>query len=139
MQVDFYLLTTADRLATWVFAARLIEKVYRMGHLVQVALPTTTLTEFNQLLWTFRTDSFLPHDILTENNHDLPIILHDHPEPISTHPVLINLTPQLPTHYPETLQRIVELVSQEPTELAKSRERYRADQTLGFTLQTHRL
>ena len=140
MQVDFYLINAPDQTALWHFVARLIEKIYHKELRIQIVLPTQDLETLNQYLWTYRADSFLPHDIWQENNGDLPILLHDHPEKLSDqHPILLNLTDSVMTAS-NGIERIAEIVNQQnPEALGKSRERYRAYQKMGYLQKTHTL
>ena len=64
-QVDFYILpeTTSD--ARWLFACRLVDKVQRMGMRVLVAMESEAdARAFDELLWTFKPESFMPHQLL---------------------------------------------------------------------------
>ena len=137
MQVDFYLLTTSDRESTWKFAARLIEKIYRLKHRIQIQLTPAELELFNQHLWSYRAESFLPHDIANADNANLPVLLHTQDTLLPNHEILVNFSEQIIENPPQTLKRIVEIVSQNEQDLTQSRQRYRAYQTKGFKLKIH--
>jgi DNA polymerase-3 subunit chi len=61
-RVDFYILPPGDERQRLVFACRLTEKAYRQGLTVYLrAGDETTASQLDQLLWTFRQGSFVPH------------------------------------------------------------------------------
>ncbi|MEM7284454.1 MAG: DNA polymerase III subunit chi, partial [Pseudomonadota bacterium] len=63
-RVDFYILKDTAPEARELFAARLVEKAYRLGHKVFVHTANMHLaTLFDEYLWTFRDGSFVPHCI----------------------------------------------------------------------------
>lgn len=137
-QVDFYLLPTTaedDRLR---MVCRTTEKAYRLGHRVHIHTGSDALSRrLDQLLWTFRDLSFVPHAIEPKAPDLWPVTL-GHERAPDHEDVLINLAPQPPS-FAGRFARIVEVVDQAPEVQTQGRERYRAYRELGCTLSHHRL
>ena len=70
--VDIYLLQD-DSLDRNHYACRLIEKAYRRQHHVYVQTSSQEHAEtLDELLWTFKEESFIPHNLLGEGPHKAP-------------------------------------------------------------------
>ncbi len=136
-QVDFYILPETTSEARWLFACRLIEKVQRMDMDILVALDNQQEAEaFDELLWTFKPESFIPHQLMGEKSGQVDIIFGGDP---GTHEgLLINLSSQIPDYFPQ-FKRISEVVVQEPSALELSRKRYSFYKSRGVTLETRKL
>jgi len=139
-RVDFYILPDSDPAQRPQLACKLAEKAYGQG--LTVYVHTTTEAEavhLDELLWTFRHGSFLPHALDSKVTDEPPPILigYDH-EPSSHTDVLINLTAEVP-RFIARFERIAELVDQRPEQLAQSRERYRFYRERGYELNSHQL
>ena len=143
-QVDFYVRPETSPNALESFACRLVETVWKRGHDVLVlAASDRAAQRIDDLLWTFREESFVPHRRLgsdDENATDPPS------EPvIVTTPgvwrneldVLINLTASVPAEAGRAA-RIAEIVPAGGTGRDAGRERYREYRNRGFELRTHR-
>lgn len=117
-QVDFYLLSDQEN-EPFNVACRLTEKAFHAGFTVFVY--TTNRSEadqMNQLLWSFRADSFIPHRLVTPDTNDTPADRHDQITPVlvgyelpaTCHCiVLINLTNKAITHN-TTFKRICHVI-----------------------------
>jgi DNA polymerase IIIc chi subunit len=134
-QIDFYLLAARENPAS--FACRLTEKAYRQGH--RVYLLTDSAAEarsLDELLWTFRQGSFVPHAVFTEETETDAAV---HPVGIGWGPVpvvafgdvLVNLSSKVPEEF-ERFQRVIELVAAEESARELSRERFRCYRQRGF-------
>lgn len=143
-RVDFYVLPDADPIQRPLLACKLAEKAYGQG--LKVYIHTATEGEalhLDELLWTFRAGSFLPHAIHgampnPRGGEAPPILLgHDH-EPAGHTDVLINLGAEVPQFFGR-FERVAELVDQRPELLAQSRERFRFYRERGYELNTHQL
>ncbi|MDX5409499.1 MAG: DNA polymerase III subunit chi [Thauera sp.] len=139
-RVDFYVLPDADPAQRPLLACRLAEKAYGQG--LKVYIHTATEGEalhLDELLWTFRAGSFLPHSLHSAVAGEAPPILlgHDH-EPAQHTDVLINLGADVPLFFGR-FERVAELVDQRPELLAQSRERFRFYRERGYELNTHQL
>lgn len=139
-RIDFYVLPDADPAQRPLLACKLAEKAYSQG--LKVYIHTASEQEAQQLdelLWTFRDGSFLPHAIHSAVTGDPPPILlgHDH-EPANHTDVLINLGDDIPRFFGR-FERVAELVDQRTELLAQSRERFRYYRERGYELNTHPL
>lgn len=144
-RVDFYILPDADPAQRPLLACRLAEKAHGQG--LKVYVHTATEGEalhLDELLWTFRDGSFLPHalakgmDADSAGSESVPVLVgHDH-EPSTHMDVLINLDMEVPRFFGR-FERVAELVDQRPEQLARSRERYRFYRERGYELNSHQL
>lgn len=134
--IDFYLLTATDQKQCWLVAARLAEKAYEHQQITFILTESAKITqELDNLLWTFKEDTFLPHAIANTNTQ-APILLGD---TITSEPqIVINLTTQIPV-LPNSTQRLIEVVSGDASDKAQARERYRHYRTQGYELKTHEI
>lgn len=140
IRVDFYLLASDQEQARWNIACRLLEKAYLKGHKVYVLCNNQQDAELiDELLWTFKEDSFIPHNLQGEGPEPPPPIhIGYDKEPRGFNDILLNLTPSIPTFY-KKFRRIIELVSTMETEKEQSRANYREYKAQGCTLQTHHI
>jgi DNA polymerase-3 subunit chi len=121
-------------------ACRLIDKAYRqgLGIYVHVADPAT-VTELDELLWTFRQGSFVPHVALAQEDGVSPVRVGcDAEPPARLSDVLVNLSDQIPLFF-SRFERVVEIVGVSEAQRASGRERYRFYRDRGYALQTHTL
>jgi DNA polymerase-3 subunit chi len=129
-KVDFYILDSTKLSSRLQFACRLAEKAWMMNH--QVFLFTREHAEaLEQLLWSFRPDSFIPHDSSAE-------IQVGHQPPPSAHDVIINLDDDIPPQF-SRFQRLSEIVIQDKNVLQSTRSHYRYYQERGYPLESHDL
>src|SRR3569833_3290107 len=71
-RVDFYILPDATTDGRERLACRLADKAYRLGHEVYIhARDRQHAARLDELLWTFRAGSFVPHQRVDEG-HDIP-------------------------------------------------------------------
>lgn len=136
-RIDFHIIPavqTNDRLA---YAARLVTKARSRQHQVLLAVDDADQAQqLSDVLWGLSPDSFLPHSLLEGEAEDVQIGWHDHPG--QHHDVLINLASELPDYF-SRFERVFEVVSQEPTVLDATRQRYRFYQDRGYPLNRHDL
>jgi DNA polymerase-3 subunit chi len=139
-QVDFYILQDGGPDPRPLFACRLTEKAYRQGHQVFINTESTPqLKQLDDLLWTFRAGSFLPHAVYNgDADGEQPILLGHARDPEGAADVLVNLESTVPPWFGR-FHRVAELVGSDDSARAAARERYRFYQDRGYTLNTHRL
>jgi len=139
-QVDFYILQTPNPLEKERLACKLAEKAWQQNYRVFIyAESSTHAQQLDNLLWTFRQDSFVPHEILMDSVQPTMPIYIGYGSRIATEmTALINLTDTVPDFFFQ-YQRIAEIV--ENTETAKSlgRERYRFYRDKGLELKKHEI
>ncbi|MGB5304824.1 MAG: DNA polymerase III subunit chi [Gammaproteobacteria bacterium] len=139
-QVDFYILKDTQPRACSLFSCKLTEKAYKQGH--QVFINTQSdqqLKQLDDLLWTFRAGSFLPHTVYTGTaTGTQPIMLGTAVAPESASDVLVNLADTIPPFF-SRFSRVAELVGGDAEQRATARERYRFYKDRGYTLNTHNI
>jgi DNA polymerase III subunit chi len=140
IRVDFYLLASDQIDARWMVACRLLEKAYAKGHKVYVLCDNKQDAEFlDELLWTFKEASFIPHNLQGEGPEPPPPIQIGYErEPRGFNDILVNLSSSIPTFYPK-FKRVMEIVVNLETEKEQSRGRYRDYRTKGCELHTHQM
>lgn len=140
IRVDFYLLASDQTDALWLVACRLLEKAYKRNHRVYVHCANQSEAEFlDDLLWSFRDDSFIPHNLIGEGPEPPPPIqIGFAKEPRGFNDILLNLAPEIPMFHSK-FKRIMELVSNQETEKEQSRIHYKEYRTKGYELHTHHL
>lgn len=138
IRIDFYLLSDDKPDAHWFIACRLLEKAYLKGHQVFVYCDNQNDAELlDELLWTFKPDSFIPHNLEGEGPEPPPPIqIGYNKEPRGFNEILLNASTQIPPFY-KKFKRVIELVA--PNEQAKerSRQHYKTYRAQGCELFTH--
>lgn len=139
VRVDFYLLSDANEQARKLLACRLCEKAYQKLHQIYMLVSHPEEAKvLDDLLWTFRDDSFLPHHIASENISAPAPIQIVTTKPSAKPDVLINLTTSIPDFFADC-QRIIEIVSANEKERATARENFRLYRQRGCQLESHQV
>jgi len=137
-QVDFYILPETAPRSRMLFACRLAEKAFALGHRVFVHAPGNgAARELDNLMWTFRDRSFLPH-CLAGDDEQAPVHIGGGPEPVDGFHLLINLGEEVPA-FVGRFERVAEVVDGDETRKAEGRERFRFYKDRGYPLETHKL
>jgi DNA polymerase-3 subunit chi len=137
-RVDFYILQQAEDFARVQFVCRLVEKAWQLGNRVLIhAASSAAAQQLDNALWTFRLDSFIPHDVLPAMQLS-PVHIGSGEDSGSHHDLLINLGASIPGFF-SRFERVAEVVTQEPDMLAQSRERFRFYRERGYALETHNI
>ena len=138
-RVDFYVLSQTGEQARLLFACRLAEKVYRLDNSVYIHAPSQAdAARLDDLLWTFRDGSFVPHEVVSSNKAEAPVTIGALPPAAGDIELLINLADDIPANSAD-LPRIAEIVSNDESSRQLSRQRYARYRELGHTLETHKL
>ncbi len=138
-RVDFYILPAQDIQARQLFACRLIEKAYRMGHRIYIHTNDEHQSQaLDELLWSYRPSSFIPHAQLGVTAKDeRPSIEIGHGEHADDHhDVLINLSQQVPQFF-SSFERVTEVVVQDQQVLNATRQNYKFYKDRGYPLERH--
>jgi DNA polymerase-3 subunit chi len=146
-RVDFYVLEdTADQ-ARERFACRLVEKAWRLQHKIYLhAASAQDAQRVDQLLWTFRDGSFVPHALDTggldgELDGTLaaatPVRIGSGADPAFDADLLVNLDREVPLFF-SRFERVAEIVAGEDDKAA-ARERFRFYRDRGYTLEYHQI
>lgn len=138
-QVDFYILGDSAPKACPLLTCKLAEKAWKQGHRVFINTGSAgQMAELDDLLWTFRAGSFIPHGVYTDSGNDDPVALGHDVEPAGHTDVLVNLSTEVPPFF-SRFERVAELVDASEQSRAAARERYRYYQDRGYSLNTHKL
>ncbi len=140
MRVDFYLLTSAETKAVNLLACRLLEKAYLRGHRVFVYCNNQEEAEqLDELLWTFKDNAFIPHNLQGEGPEMPPPIQIGYQQELrGFNDILLNLANDIPVFY-SRFQRVIEIVANEAVAKERSRSNYRSYRSQGCELVTHNL
>ncbi|MDH4274078.1 MAG: DNA polymerase III subunit chi [Gammaproteobacteria bacterium] len=139
-QVDFYLLQQAEPQARQRVACRITEKAYAAQQRVFIYVETPDdAKQLDDLLWSFRPGSFIPHGVTTAIEPTLPVTIGTSAPPELDAQVLINLAHHVPDFF-NRFSRIVEIIEEgHEVTLRQGRERYRHYRHQGITPSTHHL
>ena len=139
-RVDFYILQHNRAGAGEQLTCKLTEKAYKQGHQVYINTASEQqLKQLDDLLWTFRDGSFLPHGRYNAADPDeQPILLGHAIEPDGPSDVLVNLANDIPAFF-SRFNRVAELVAGDDAQREAARTRYRFYKDRGYTLNTHKL
>lgn len=138
-RIDFYLLAERSSGDRWLLCCRLVEKVVAQGLGVYIHTPGPAEAQrVDQLLWSFRQQSFIPHGLVGEGIPGLCRVLigwDEHP-PEGHDEVLINLAPQVPPFF-SRFDRVLEPLDGQPQVREEGRTRYRFYRDRGYPLHHH--
>lgn len=140
-EISFYILPSQSEQQRWLFACKLLEKAYRSGHRCYVLTDSPTQSQtMDDLLWTFRAGSFIPHQIYTGANPDAanPILIGAVPAPEGWHETQVNLSSQCPENFQQSM-KILEILDDSEAVKALGRQRYRLYTQAGIDVVTHKL
>jgi DNA polymerase-3 subunit chi len=137
--IDFYILneTPAEYLRT---VCRLIDKAFQQKHQVYVQANSSQEAKvLDDLLWTFRDDSFIPHDILEKNAPaTVPIQIGFDIIPKHHKDILLNLSPEAPEFFTQ-FKRVLEIVPNDDGARKISRKKFKLYRDKSCELKTHDL
>ncbi|RMG57072.1 MAG: DNA polymerase III subunit chi [Gammaproteobacteria bacterium] len=137
-RVDFYILERHPDHGRELLACRIAEKAVGRGLRVHVHVDDAAQGErLDQLMWTFRDGSFLPHAIGDGSEAETPVSIHHAVEPVG-HEVLINLAREVPVFF-SRFERVAEVIDSQPDTREAGRERFRFYRERGYALETHRI
>lgn len=139
-RIDFYILPDQGAQSRQQFACRLAEKAYALGNRIYVHTESEAQAQrLDELLWTFKQDSFLPHELCAAGREaSAPILLGHDPEPLYQADVLINLSSQVPLFFGR-FERVAEIVDGRESERQQGRARYGFYRDRGYELKSHSL
>ncbi|RZA01564.1 MAG: DNA polymerase III subunit chi [Moraxellaceae bacterium] len=140
-QIDFHILQDIGVEARWLYVCRFIEKVERLGHSILVVVDTQQEAhELDDLLWSFKPESFIAHQIMgADEAVNVEITYQSTTGEINAgehHDVLINLSSQIPEFF-SRFTRLAEIVIQEPKILENTREHYKFYKQRGYPITQH--
>ena len=137
-RVDFYVLGEVSADARLRLACTLAEKAY--GESLKVFVLASDAEEarrLDELMWTWRDRSFVPHDLVESAGEDpAPVLIGTALEQSPSHEVLLNLAPQVPEGF-ERFARVVEPLDADAERRQRGRERFRVYRDRGLPPQSH--
>lgn len=139
--VKFYILPDERPDGRELLACRLIEKTVKLGHRIFVHTPSPAEAQrFDDLLWTFRDGSFIPHGRFPQDEDDrrLKVLIGHDTAPDRSNDILINLTGSVPEFF-SRFQRVVEVIDNSDEQRLAGRERYKFYRDRGYELETHNI
>lgn len=138
--VDFYLIPTHSDKERLDFACRLIEKIYKQQRRIYIHAENQKSAHLlDELLWTYREDSFLPHHLYGEGPEPVPPIQIGYDaEPKQHQDILINLSTTIPSFY-KSFTRVLELISEDSAITIAGRTRYKQYRADLCPITTHKL
>lgn len=137
-QVDFYILPSAEPRERLDYACKLSAKAWHEG--MQVYLRCADEAQcamLDERLWSFRGESFVPHERL-DGDPQAPILIGMEEPPADHAGLLINLGAGVPD-FIERFARVAELVIEEPAIRQTARDNFRFYRERGYPLRDHRL
>ena len=138
-QIDFYILATANTGSCEQFACKLTEKAFRAGHRIYInSTSREQAQQLDNMLWTQRSGSFIPHRCSHDDNDDVPVVIGCGNEPGTETDVLINLADDTPPFF-SRFQRVAEIINQDPERKERGRQRFRFYQERGYPLVHHNI
>lgn len=139
-RIDFYQIETTEPATT--FCCRLVSKAYRQGHQIYVhALTKQQAEEIDDLLWTLKKESFIPHSMIGAKDGarvDAPIHIGYGPDPHHHEDVMVNMTGQIPDFF-SRFERVAEIVPFNENMRESARTNYRFYRDRGYSLKYHQL
>ena len=139
-RVDFYIVGPHNRSSVELVACRLTAKAFEQGQGVFLMVESDAAAErLDDLLWTFRDISFVPHQRLGEERWpDTRIVVGAGEPPPTITEVMINLRHPVSPVF-SRFDRVIEIVPSDPAHRDAGRARYRYYQERGYALNTRDL
>jgi DNA polymerase-3 subunit chi len=139
-RVDFYILPGETPAARDLLSCRLAEKACKKGRKVYLHTDSEAhARRLDELLWTFRAGSFLPHALTRDDqNPSPPILIGSGIEAPPVNDVLINLAAAVPAFFSQ-FERVAEIVDQAADVKQAGRERFRYYREQGCQPASHTL
>ena len=137
VRADFYLLAGGDPIR---FVCQLTEKIWKQGNQIYIhAESMGQVDRIDQLLWTYRDISFLPH-VKVSNAIPSPILIGygNQVEKVTHREVLINIRYEI-AEEATSFARIVEVVGNDEATRHAARLRYRHYRDYQIELHQHEI
>jgi DNA polymerase III subunit chi len=135
-RIDFHF-NAPDKLG---YGCRLVRKIYRAGQRVVVCCDDPArLAQFDEALWSFSQLDFIPHVMAGDRlAARTPVVLAGADSELPHHEVLVNLGDAMPPGF-ASFQRLIEVVTAEPADRERARDRFRFYKDRGYPMDTHDL
>ena len=134
-QVDFYVLPA--NIPRDNFICRIIDKAYNQNKKIHLHVANQTQAQqFDELLWTFRDTSFIPHALYASDSEQAAVEIGWDPEKSNHQEIVINLTDAIP-EIAWLADRVIECVTTENKTLA--RQHFKTYREKGLQVQSHNI
>lgn len=141
MKIDFYIFDTTSSQQSQYAVCRLIEKIYtEQQQPIYVNMDTREEAErFDALLWTYKDDSFLPHNLYRVDDTSTPHIQIGYSNELPVEKkILINFAQTITPLY-QQFEHLIEIVFTQPLVQQCARERFKQYRDQGFHINTIKL
>jgi len=130
-RIEFYVLPDSEQAGRARAACQLASKGWQHGLPVFIRCQDDQqCNELDELLWTFRAERFIPHEL-----HGVdplaPVVIGTEQPPALVQGLLINLSPTLSPHT-DQFSRVIEIVNQQPELLTVCRDNFRLYRQRGY-------
>jgi len=135
-RVGFYVVKSTEAQQRLLVAARLAGKAFQAGHRVYIHTDSEhQAVQMDELLWSFRPGSFVPHGLNGSGDDDLVAIgwqadVGNHDD------LLINMDLKTPGFF-SRFNRVAEVVTQDEKSLAALRQAWTFYKDRGYQLEKH--
>lgn len=140
-ELSFYILSSDTERERSIFCCKLIEKAYRQACFCYVLTDSDNQSRMlDDLLWTFRPNSFIPHQLYTGQQADIEktVLIGTSQPPKGWQNIIINLSTQSLQDL-NNIGRLFEILDNNPQRKQAGRNRYREYQQQGMKINTHHL
>lgn len=138
-RIEFHILSTSGDDAQLRHACQVVEQLHQQQKSVFVYVDSdVTAQKLDELLWSFRDQAFIPHEVCSTQSPTHPrisVLIGTGNAPTAFKATLINLTDTVPPQ-PENTAQIIEIVDASPTHKQLARERYKQYRDQGHQLET---
>jgi len=142
-RVDFYIIKDGNPRNEEVIACQLSEKAFKQDYKILIlGQSSAQIQSLNETLWTFKENSFIPHQIVNSiedvDSELLNIALSTESTSFPKANLLINLSGHVPNNANQ-FERIAEIVPAQKNQRTASRARYKQYKAQSFELNTHEI
>lgn len=140
LRVDFYVIEDPSGNGRLSLACKLAEKAYLAEQKVLIWHPDSAeLKALDEMLWTFRDGSFVPHEILGQAGFgESPVVLSSTTVPPGDLDVVLNLAADVPEFVAKS-KRVMEIVDGDEGRRQAGRARFKAYRERGVQPASHHL
>jgi DNA polymerase-3 subunit chi len=131
-KIDFYT-GSPDKLRT---TCQLTQKAMQSGLRTVISSQDASTSEaLDKLLWHYPATAFIPHCLSDAKDADqMPVVLHHAGDKFPYHDLLISLHEECVSFF-SRFERVIEIVSNDPEDSRKGRERYKFYRDRGYELR----
>lgn len=130
-RIEFYVLADDEPASRARAACQLASKGWQHGMPVFIRCQDASQCEaLDTLLWSFRAERFVPHELHEHDSH-APVVIGIDEAPAVPQGLLVNLSSSLSPHV-DQFSRVIEIVNQQPELLTVCRDNFRLYRQRGY-------